>query len=601
MKKTVFLTLIFAGFIASAQKTESPAISTNTYQGSERILRFNKMINESADLGQILKQDLELSSQVELELLKSIQSLTAIHHHYQVKIQGIPVFDANIHAVVGNDGSLLKVIQNEVPLTINESFSVFPSSELAEIKDQYGALSASEEKIWFPMNGQLVAAYIGHLENTSILFSDIIYANGEILHSINKIKHLHADGPNDTVINGNVFEPDPLTTAMVDYGSPYLDLNDSSYALLDNETSQRLVLASYSNGIFELKNDFVNVVNISQPNIAPPVSTTDNFLYNRKQDGFEDVNVLYHLTEHKLHMDALGFTNIPGYIIQVDPHALGGTDNSQFVPSLPGRLEFGEGGVDDAEDADVIIHEYIHAYINAATGSNSGTTERETLDECLGDYYAASYSRTINNHNQDHVFTWDGHNEFWQGRLVESTKDYTQISFNGNIYEHTDLFASPLMEAYGILGRNTMDQIVMEGIFSLGSSTTFKQMAEHIIDADVQLNGAANFNVLKTAFVRRNILGANFSLTENQIELNDLKVFGTMEFKQGGSLKIESNLKSLSSYSIYDMTAKPVLNSAQGLNQNMVKIDGSELKAGFYILEIVLEDGFRKSFKISKD
>ena len=600
MKNTVFLTLILAGFFASAQKTENPPISTNTYQGSELTLKLNKTLNENEDLAQTLKQELELGSDIELELQKSIKSLTATHHHYQVKIQGIPVFDATIHAVVGNNGNLLKLIHNQVPLSVNESYSIFPGSELAQIKDQYGALVASEEKIWFPKDGQLIAAYIGHVENNSILFSDLIYANGEILHSINKIKHHHIDGPNDTVITGNVFDPDPLTTAMVDYGSPYLDQNDDSYPLLENETSQRMVLATYSNGIFELKNDFVKVVNISQPNISPPVSSTDNFLFNRKQDGFEAVNVLYHLTEHKLHLDALGFTNIPGYVLQVDPHALGGADNSQFVPSLPARLEFGEGGVDDAEDADVIIHEYMHAYINAATGSNSGTTERETLDECMGDYFAASYSRSVNNYNQDYVFTWDGHNEFWQGRLVESTKDYKQTSFNGNIYEHTDLFASPLMEAYGILGRNTMDQIVMEGIFSLGSSTTFKQLAEHIIDADVLLNGAANFQVLKTAFVRRNILDANFSLSETNIELNDLKVFGTFEFRQGGSLRIESNLKAISSYTLYDMTAKPVLKSEEGLNENLLTLSGSELNAGFYVLEIVLEDGFRKSFKISK-
>tara|TARA_R110002096_G_scaffold21043_7_gene68713 strand:- start:65918 stop:67723 length:1806 start_codon:yes stop_codon:yes gene_type:complete len=600
MKKNLLIGLMMASSVALAQKNDSPNYTTNSYQGSEISFRMNKQLYESESIENWLKNEFELGSDIELELEKSINSLTALHLHYQVKIQGIPVFDGKIHVVKGNDGIIQKVIQNQVPLTVNESFSAFPISELEELKDEYDAQISSEEKIWFPKNGQLIAANVAHLENSYKLNSDIIYSNGEILHEINKIKHFHADGPNDSLINGYIFEPDPLTTAMQDYGSPYIDFNDSALTILENEKKQKQVLATFSNGIFELKNDFVEIINISQPNIAPPVQTNPDFLFRRSQTGFEDVNVLYHLTEHKLHMDALGFTNIPGYTIQVDPHALGGDDNSQFNPTIPGRLQFGEGGVDDAEDADVIIHEYIHAYINAATGSNSGTTERETLDECLGDYFAASYSRSINNYNQDHVFSWDGHNEFWAGRLVESTKDYKQISFNGGIYQHTDLFASPLMEAYGILGRNTVDQIVMEAIFSLGSSTTFSQMAKHIIDADQNLNGGANFAVLKTAFVRRNILDATFSLDEKIENEHDIKVYGSFEFSQGGELIIESKLEGISSYRVYDMTAKPILESDAETSKNKIRLNGSVLKSGFYLLEIVLEDGFKKTYKLSR-
>lgn len=599
MKKIALLTLALIGISAFAQKDNSFIYPINNYQGTERSIKMDKVLYESEDLGQWLKEELNLDSQLELELVNTINSLTATHHHYQIKIQGIAVFDGSIHAVVGFNGSVQKVIQNQVPLSINEALSIFPPSELESVKDEYEALEASEEKIWFPKNGKLIAAYISHLENTYKLNSDIIYSNGEILHSINRLKHLHADGPNDTVVNAYVFEPDPLTTAMVDYGNPYLDHNDSSYALLNNERKQKKVLAYYANGNFELKNDFVEIKNISAPNISPLVQSSDNYQFTRDKAAFEDVNVLYHLTEFKFHMDALGFTNIPGYTIEVDPHGLGGDDNSQFSPT-PGRLQFGEGGVDDAEDADVIIHEYTHAYIHAAVGSNSGTTERETLDECLGDYFAASFSRTINNYNQDEVFSWDGHNDFWQGRKVESTKNYKLISFGGNIYQHTDLFASPLMEAYGILGRNVMDQLVMEGIFSMGSSTTFRQLAMHIIDADLNLNAGANFAVLKTAFVRRSILDATFSLDESNINENDLRVYGTFEFNQGGHLSIESNLKKIAGYTLYDISAKPILKSAEGINENLVKVSGGELKSGFYVLEIVLEDGFKQSFKLSK-
>ena len=69
---------------------------------------------------------------------------------------------------------------------------------------------------------------------------------------------------------------------------------------------------------------------------------------------------------------------------------MGGADNSYFSPTTkPQRIYFGEGGVDDAEDADVCVHEYAHFIsYNAANGSNVGA-ERNSLDEGFGDYNKA--------------------------------------------------------------------------------------------------------------------------------------------------------------------------------------------------------------------
>ena len=45
------------------------------------------------------------------------------------------------------------------------------------------------------------------------------------------------------------------------------------------------------------------------------------------------------------------------YAIDVDCHGFNGGDNSAFNPGTnPPSIVFGQGGVDDAEDADVIIH-----------------------------------------------------------------------------------------------------------------------------------------------------------------------------------------------------------------------------------------------------
>jgi hypothetical protein len=69
--------------------------------------------------------------------------------------------------------------------------------------------------------------------------------------------------------------------------------------------------------------------------------------------------------------------------------------------------------------------------------------------KALGDYFASSYSRNLNYFNWQKVFSWDGHNEFWNGRSAVNTemKMYPNVTFSG-IYEHTDLFVDPLMRLW---------------------------------------------------------------------------------------------------------------------------------------------------------
>ena len=81
--------------------------------------------------------------------------------------------------------------------------------------------------------------------------------------------------------------------------------------------------------------------------------------------------------------DTLGFGALHDFPIRVDPQ---GTpeDNSTFRfigADKSSYIIFGRGGVDDAEDADVLVHEYGHALSNAASPSSNVGFERTALDE----------------------------------------------------------------------------------------------------------------------------------------------------------------------------------------------------------------------------
>lgn len=67
--------------------------------------------------------------------------------------------------------------------------------------------------------------------------------------------------------------------------------------------------------------------------------------------------------------------------VRFDPHANNGGDNS-YYDSLTQQLAFGEGGVDDAEDADVVIHELTHGLHDWLTGgTGAGVSQVDGLSE----------------------------------------------------------------------------------------------------------------------------------------------------------------------------------------------------------------------------
>jgi len=61
-------------------------------------------------------------------------------------------------------------------------------------------------------------------------------------------------------------------------------------------------------------------------------------------------------------------------------------------------LRFGKGGVDDAEDAEVILHEYGHAMLDSQStpfGAFGASLEADAIHEGFGDYWAATVTDVI--------------------------------------------------------------------------------------------------------------------------------------------------------------------------------------------------------------
>ena len=105
----------------------------------------------------------------------------------------------------------------------------------------------------------------------------------------------------------------------------------------------------------------------------------------------------YWITEAQRYIQSLGFGG-PLRPIDNRPQAVRinqwGQDNSFATDHPKNELRFGKGGVDDAEDAEVILHEYGHA-IHFAQNFGFASEEAGAISEGFGDYWAVTVSDVV--------------------------------------------------------------------------------------------------------------------------------------------------------------------------------------------------------------
>jgi len=275
----------------------------------------------------------------------------------------------------------------------------------------------------------------------------------------------------------------------------------------------------------------------------------------------------------------LGFQNITSFQLEVDPH---GTtdDNSFFATTNPPRIIFGVGGVDDAEDADVIVHEYGHAISYSVSPNTNNGFERNALDEGFGDYLAASYSRHLSAFRWGEVYTWDGHNEFWPGRTAANNKFYPD-DLGNNFYLGGEIWAAALMEAWPILGKENMDRLVVQMMYSTASNLSLRDAAQLLLQAESQLfNGQYQDDLF--------LILANRGL----IESFETSIVGTSEFIRGVGRPTVYLDNSVGHATIQAFTIQGQLVGQLTTQSTVTTLPASWFPvAGIYLIRLQLPDG----------
>lgn len=146
---------------------------------------------------------------------------------------------------------------------------------------------------------------------------------------------------------GRVFDPNPVVT-----------LNDTSL-----EDKSTIPDKAYADVILrDLKaSGFIEGPYVTTKTTKNRIKRKNrDFRFKRTDRAFKEVMVYFHIDRVQRHLQEMGFKNVLNRPIAVNIDGQQ-DDNSHYSPSDK-DLTFGTGGVDDAEDAEIILHEYGHAF-----------------------------------------------------------------------------------------------------------------------------------------------------------------------------------------------------------------------------------------------
>lgn len=346
----------------------------------------------------------------------------------------------------------------------------------------------STEEVTYPVDGQPTPAWKVVVVSTEPPGEWKVYVDavsGEVLGTVSLLKEAC----------GRVFDPNPvvaLNDTTLEDSSP---IPDTAYTEVD---------LPGVDGSGHLDGPFVSTAN------TPNRSKQDDgkFLFKRADQAFKEVMVYFHIDRVQRYIQELGFTNVLNKPIKVN--IKGRTDDNSDYSPLTKALRFGIGGVDDAEDAEIILHEYGHAIQDDQVSGFGASDEGGAMGEGFGDYLAASFFADLKPARlQPCVGSWDAVSYSGDDppslRRLDSNKKYPR-DLHGEVHDDGEIWSACLWELRAALGGRVADKLVIAHHFLLTPQSGFEDAAKALLTTDQQLNQGRNLAVIRDIFVRRGIL-----------------------------------------------------------------------------------------------
>lgn len=457
-------------------------------------------------------QSLKISDSISnLKFEKTIKSLSGSTILFQQYFRGTPIHGAWVAVHINKKNRVFMVKNDTVPVNkLKQKISMPKAGFISSTKvdslikskvKKLGVLDTAvkKENMIYPLKGDLKPVWKIKFGTKKPAASWILFIDrttGQIIEERNIIKKV--------VGKGIVFRPNPVVALNRD---DLFDKKDREQDIF-KKAYKKIKLKDLKAGGY-LKGLYVDTTNT--PNSAR--SSNHKFIYSREDDRFEEVMVYYHIDAMQRYIQSLGFKDGKAILnrpIKVNVH--GSTDdNSYYDPSTGKRdLTFGDGGVDDAEDADVIIHEYGHAMQDAIVRRFGLTNEGRAMGEGFGDYLAGSFFYKFKKKSRKvKIAEWDA--KGYAGgpqeclRRLDSQKYYPE-DMEGEEHVDGEIWSACLWKVRKLLGRKRADTVIIESHFYLNQYSDFQDGAEAIIMANDNLYNGWRSKALNKIFNDRGIL-----------------------------------------------------------------------------------------------
>lgn len=449
----------------------------------------------------------------DLKTVDTRLGLASAHTRFQQLYREIPVFGARLSVHQGKDGSISSFHTNykvrptagpvAAPIVRREAV---PLAEAAVGMTEQ-RLPPKSRRVWFPQAGRELRiaheVWVYAAEPLGDFLVVVDAHTGKILFQENRIAFATGQGA--------VYRPNPYQTSG-DTTAP--DNGDATSAFLDGERVT-VTLERLDDGTGRLKGEFVDLTLSGGENWTVADESNRVYEYTRADKRFEEVTIYYTVDQVQAYIHSLGFDNDVGVAngIRDFPslaNAHWNNEDQSFYSTGDDAIHFGSGGVDDGEDADIILHEYGHA-IQHNQNSCWGGGDMGAMGEGFGDYFAGSFYRTTGDasYQQAHaacIGEWDATSYSNSSppclRRIDGNKKYPD-DLVGQVHADGEIWSRFLWGLNPTIGAATLDKLVLEHHFSLPCNATMIDAANALLQADAEINGGANTSAIRSAACER--------------------------------------------------------------------------------------------------
>jgi len=235
------------------------------------------------------------------------------------------------------------------------------------------------------------------------------------------------------------------------------------------------------------------------------------FVRQSGERGFNEAMAYYHVDSAIAYVERLGYRGtrriFPG-ALEIDAHFT--REDQSYFSSEDRVLRLGYGGVDDAEDAEVILHELGHAIQDFICRDFGQSPEAAAMGEGFGDYFAASFfAKKKPAEFRDTVMSWDGVRERGShppcARRMDAPRNYDDFKPRGDEHNNGKIWSATLWDIRNALEPKIADTIIIESHYQLDGWATMASGARAIIDAARNLKLGRHSSTLISIFRHRRI------------------------------------------------------------------------------------------------